>query len=193
MSIMARKRKADEGVEKKPRRKKKKGSVGAPRQYDREKCTRKILALIAEGQALTRICRENVKLPAASTFIDWTLEDEKIGERYAAACKTRAELMAFEIFEIADDGSNDTYIDPETGQERTNHDVVQRSRLRVDTRKWYLSKVLPKFADRSQQSIVTKEFDPNDYDEGELEQIANGADPIAILAKRKRAPTNEEG
>lgn len=46
--------------------------------------------------------------------------------------------------EISDDGSNDTYIDPDTGQERTNHEIVARSRLRTDTRKWMLSKVLPK-------------------------------------------------
>jgi hypothetical protein len=31
-----------------------------------------------------------------------------------------------------------------TVSERTDHEVINRSRLRVDTRKWYASKVLPK-------------------------------------------------
>lgn len=57
----------------------------------------------------------------------------------------QAELLADELFTIADDGSNDTIVvDEETGSTATNHDVINRSRLRVDTRKWYLSKVLPK-------------------------------------------------
>jgi hypothetical protein len=53
------------------------------------------------------------------------------------------------LFSIADDGKNDTYEDDE-GRTRTDHDVIARSRLRVDTRKWYLSKVLPKiYGDRT--------------------------------------------
>lgn len=58
----------------------------------------------------------------------------------------QAELLADELLSIADDGRNDTYEVTE-GEEksiRTDHDVINRSRLRVDTRKWYLSKVLPK-------------------------------------------------
>ena len=51
--------------------------------------------------------------------------------------------MADELLEIADDGRNDRIAD-EDGNERTDHDVIARSRLRVDTRKWLLSKALPK-------------------------------------------------
>lgn len=58
----------------------------------------------------------------------------------------QAELLADELFSIADDGSNDTYeaTEGEEKSTRTDHDVINRSRLRIDTRKWYLSKVLPK-------------------------------------------------
>jgi hypothetical protein len=60
--------------------------------------------------------------------------------------------MFDELNEIADDGSND-YMEKER-QDGSSFTVVdsehiQRSRLRVDTRKWYLSKVLPKkFGDK---------------------------------------------
>ncbi len=55
--------------------------------------------------------------------------------------------MGDEITDIADDGSND-YIE----QEQKNGKIarvldgehVQRSRLRVDTRKWVLARMLPK-------------------------------------------------
>lgn len=56
--------------------------------------------------------------------------------------------MADEILEIADDNASDTRTD-EDGNEFVNHDVINRARLRVDTRKWMLSKCLPKiFGDK---------------------------------------------
>jgi hypothetical protein len=51
--------------------------------------------------------------------------------------------MFDELLEIADDGTNDTYEDVD-GNPRTDHDVIARSKLRVDTRKWYLAKSMPK-------------------------------------------------
>ena len=52
-------------------------------------------------------------------------------------------VLADEILAISDDGLNDTYTDDD-GNVRTATDVVARSRLRVDSRKWMLSKMLPK-------------------------------------------------
>jgi len=63
-------------------------------------------------------------------------------EQYASAHIARADTFADEILQIADDGSNDTY-QTDDG-EVTNHDVIARSRLRVDARKWLASKMAPK-------------------------------------------------
>lgn len=55
--------------------------------------------------------------------------------------------MADETLEICDDGSNDWLERQGEDEKRTyvlNGEHVQRSRLRVDTRKWLLSKALPK-------------------------------------------------
>lgn len=51
--------------------------------------------------------------------------------------------MAEDILLIADDNGKDTYVS-EDGVEQTDHDVIARARLRVDTRKWLLSKLQPK-------------------------------------------------
>jgi hypothetical protein len=64
-------------------------------------------------------------------------------EQYARAREAQADKMAEDILAIADDGLNDTYTDDD-GNERTDHDVVARSRLRVDARKWLASKMAPK-------------------------------------------------
>lgn len=55
----------------------------------------------------------------------------------------QAERWAEEVLEIADDSSRDV-AENEHGDNVTNHENIQRSRLRVDSRKWLLSKVLPK-------------------------------------------------
>jgi hypothetical protein len=80
----------------------------------------------------------------------WVTENrEGFSDQYARARQAQAFGLADEILEIADDGSNDTYA-TDSG-EMTNYDVIARSRLRVDTRKWYLARVLPKlFGDKQQ-------------------------------------------
>jgi len=95
-------------------------------------------------------------MPAASSVFLWLLDEEDpekkiFSEHYARARASQAELMFEEILEISDDGSND-YMTIVKGKEAYNvedREVTNRSKLRVDTRKWYLSKVLPKkFGDK---------------------------------------------
>ena len=78
-----------------------------------------------------------------STFLDWVNADTDLADQYARAREIGLEVMAHEILDIADDGRNDTYIN-EHGKSQVDADVVARSRLRVDSRKWLLSKLLPK-------------------------------------------------
>ena len=64
--------------------------------------------------------------------------------------------MAEEILEISDDSSQDTYL-TEQGAKADN-EWINRSRLRVDTRKWLLSKCLHKvYGDRSQLAVTDAE------------------------------------
>lgn len=82
-----------------------------------------------------------------STFLDWVANDNVKADQYARAIKERQEGLFEEIIEIADDDSND-YEEIELGDgviaTKVNHEHIQRSRLRVDARKWALSKMNPK-------------------------------------------------
>lgn len=78
----------------------------------------------------------------ASTVLDWTEADPAFAEQYARARTRGYQLLADEILEISDDASRDV-IDTEHGP-KVDAEVVARSRLRVDSRKWMLSKMLPK-------------------------------------------------
>lgn len=102
----------------------------------------KICKRLIEGDSLTRICREP-GFPHKGTIYEWILLHPEFEQQYRRAREIQAEMMADEIFDIADDGSND-YRRDENGNRIVDSDHVSRSRLRVDARKWYLSKVLPK-------------------------------------------------
>lgn len=71
------------------------------------------------------------------------LKDEEKSKRYARACEIRADLMAEEMLQISDNVGGDL-IELADGREVVDNAVVQRDKLRVDTRKWLLAKMYPK-------------------------------------------------
>lgn len=77
----------------------------------------------------------------------WAREIPEFTKHYVLAREALLEHWAEEISEIADDGSNDwIQREHESGRVEVilNAEHVNRSRLRVDTRKWLLSKLSPK-------------------------------------------------
>ena len=77
------------------------------------------------------------------TFYQWTEDHESFSQMYARARKIKAARMFEEIVQISDDITRDTMVD-ERGNDAPNHAAIARARLRVDTRKWIMAKVLPK-------------------------------------------------
>lgn len=95
-------------------------------------------------------------MPSSRTFFKWIEQDEAKVKQYACACEDRSEKIFEDILNIADASKDDVIIDGE-GNEVTNHNVIQRDRLRVDSRKWMLGKLNPKkYSDKIQ--IDTTEF-----------------------------------
>lgn len=87
-------------------------------------------------------------LPAVSTVCRWLAEHEDFREQYARAREAQADTLADEILDIADDGVND-WIEQHGSEGQPigweyNGDHIQRSKLRVDARKWIAAKLLPK-------------------------------------------------
>lgn len=108
---------------------------------------------IADGQTLREICRDEA-MPGSTTVKRWLRQDEAFRTQYAQAREEQAEHFADEIAEIADDGSND-WMDRQLENGRVvrtlDHEHVSRSKLRIDTRKWLMSKVAPKrYGDRTE-------------------------------------------
>jgi hypothetical protein len=130
--------------------------------YNKEKKSEivtSVCARIINGEAMREILKDE-DLPHFSTFLLWVSQDLAKSEQYAQAMHVRSELLFEETLDIADNGSNDWMEnkDPNNAGYKFNGEHFQRSRLRVDTRKWYLSKLNPKkFGDRVQNDITIKE------------------------------------
>jgi hypothetical protein len=116
--------------------------MAAPTKYNPE-TTDKIIDLISTtNRSLTSICKE-VDI-STMCFFKWLADPEKkeLLVRYTLAKEVQAEMLIEELLEIADESDNDTLI-TESGA-KANNEWINRSRLRVDTRKWIASKLLPK-------------------------------------------------
>ena len=126
-------------------------AMGRPTEYTPEKAA-EICLLIANGMSMRAVCRHE-GMPVLSTVYKWIRQNPDFAKQYARATEDRADAVFEEMFDIADDGINDTYTDDD-GVERTNHDVIARSKLRIDTRKWALARMNPrKYGDRVAQEI----------------------------------------
>jgi hypothetical protein len=103
-----------------------------------------------------RICRENKV--SSTDFYQTVNKSEENLLRYTRAKELQCEIVAEHIIDIADDSSQDAIlvINPKTGEEKEieNREFVNRSRLKIDTRKWCLAKLKPKkYGDMVQQNI----------------------------------------
>jgi hypothetical protein len=102
-----------------------------------------ILERLADGEGLNAICRSE-GMPSRGAVRKWIDTDhEGFGARYMRAHAQGIALLADDLIEISDDSSQDVVELPD-GRKATDHEVVARARLRVDSRKWLLSKLIPK-------------------------------------------------
>lgn len=100
--------------------------MGRPTKYSKELAA-KICSQITEGKSLRTICRAE-EMPSTTTIFNWMGQHEDFLAQYTRAKQEQADALIEDMLDIADDQDEDT----------------NRSRLRVDTRKWIASKLKPK-------------------------------------------------
>lgn len=119
-------------------------------------------------------------MPDKMTVLRWLLVHDAFRSQYARARELQADVLFEDALEIADNGTNDwmSQNDPDNPGYRMNGEHVQRSRLRVDTRKWAASKLAPKkYADKldiehsgegmTLEVIDYRQASPRDYRAGQ--------------------------
>lgn len=119
---------------------------GRPTDYN-EEVAEEIIGRILDGQGVAEIGRDET-MPSERTIFRWLAKYEEFCQRYARAKEISAEVMGEELLDIADNGSNDWMERKDKDGEnigwQVNGEAIQRSRVRIDTRKWLMGKLKPK-------------------------------------------------
>jgi hypothetical protein len=131
--------------------------------------------LLETGMSLTKACSIVPASPSSSQILDWIVAEPALAEQYALAREAGYKIIADEILAIADENYTTVEEDvlDESGSPVMNADGhrlqrsikvplsnegIARNRLRIDSRKWMLSKMLPKvYGDK----IQTEHTGPN--------------------------------
>ena len=118
--------------------------AGQPTKYTQE-IADKVCALLSEGQSMRTVCKDK-EVPASRTLFRWLRTNEEFCQQYTRAKQESADALTDEMLDICDDGSNDWMESNAKGDKgyEFNGEHLQRSRLRVETRKWLSSKLKPK-------------------------------------------------
>lgn len=122
----------------------KKRKTGRPTKFS-QALADQICEQLAMGVSMRTVASDPA-MPAMSTLFKWLREHESFSEQYTRAKQESADAMAEDLLDIADDGTND-WMEIHRGDYTswtTNGEALQRSRLRVDTRKWLMAKMKPK-------------------------------------------------
>ena len=107
---------------------------GCPTDYT-DSIADEICARLATGETIRSMCRKTKRLPSRDSIHKWILKHPYFADRYMLARKLHAQYMQDEILDLADD--------PAISESMV---LLNWARMRIDSRKFLLAKVLPKVA-----------------------------------------------
>lgn len=118
--------------------------MAAPHTFT-NKTAEAIFEWLASGKSLVAYC-ERKDTPGYRTVMRWLAELPEFRKGYALAREHQADFLAEEVLELADKSriGKKTKKSSDGTLETTTGDMVERSRLQIDARKWYAAKLSPK-------------------------------------------------
>lgn len=136
---------------------------GRPTKYN-ETLAKKICLGLANGESLASICRGE-GMPSKVTVLNWALDPKhEFFNRYERARALQVHSLVDEIPDIADDGSNDYYEKTDRDgntYEAVDHENINRSKLRVQSRQWLAEKVLRRqYGSKVDHEVTGKDGEP---------------------------------
>jgi len=114
-----------------------------------------IFSRMIEGETLIKICRDPA-MPSRKTVCARIAADSDLQGAYDRAMLLRADYYAESVLDLADNCQVGTKIINKNGKvEIVTADMVERTRLQIEARKWYAAKLAPrKYGDRLQTDLA---------------------------------------
>lgn len=128
--------------------------------------------LASSSLGVKTMCDTIEGMPKPGVIYRWLSSNDEFRDKYAHARSEQADYMADEILKICDDSEND-YMEAKHGSDfgKSNPENVNRARLRVDTRKWLMSKLQPKkYGDKMDVTVRDDKYEGKSLEE--LQAIA---------------------
>lgn len=126
---------------------------GRPTDYTKELGLEICDKISNSSKGLRTLCNENTHWPDRSNIFRWRLRIKEFRDLYDEAKKNQVEALVDDCLDISDETSHDiiTKVAKDGSEyEVCNSEYINRSRLRVDTRKWLAQKLAPKtYGDRT--------------------------------------------
>lgn len=118
--------------------------MGRPTKFTQDLADKICETIATSNKGLRTIAAENDI--TVTTIMKWLSENKKFSEQYARAKEDQADYLIEEMLVIADNTTNDTiHVENEAGgYDMPNHEWINRSKLRVDVRKFIAAKLKPK-------------------------------------------------
>ena len=138
-----------------PKRKAAPKKKGRPTIYS-EALGKRIFEELCRGDSLRTVCLAD-DMPCRAIVFRWLSDpDHPFVDQYTRAREIQAEVMVDDIIDIADDSRND-WIDKKVagGEIRVvDPESLQRTKIRLDARKWAAGKIKPKkYGPRTQTDV----------------------------------------
>lgn len=105
--------------------------------------------IASSSYGIKKLCKLNENWPSHETIYQWLMKYKEFADLYAQAKRNQVSVFIDEIIDIADDKTQDADVD-DNGNLIPNSEFINRSRVRIDTRKWLASKLVPRlYGDKS--------------------------------------------
>lgn len=131
--------------------------------------------------SLRAVCRQE-GMPNRTTVMRWVIDDiDGFAAKYARAKDIGIDEFVDETIEIADDGTND-WMNTERGPQ-LDSEHIQRSKIRIETRRWLAERMAPKRYGVKQGVDITNSDASLQVDE--TARSARVAQLLALAAQRK--------
>lgn len=116
---------------------------GRPQKYTAELAKEICEVILTTSKGTKKLCEERPHWPCQDTFFSWLKTYPEFSEQYARAKICQVEFLVDEMLEIADDASEDSFLNEE-GRTIVNGAAINRAKLKIDTRKWLACKLVPR-------------------------------------------------